>query len=88
MTEISGTAKITILVSREELFEALFKELGVSEMLKNNSEGYYKIEDGVLCYYKNVATHGSPKFKCVKRITDERTVKLYSIMKELRKLLY
>ena len=88
MAEVSGKTQITIEVTREELFEALFKDLGTYGMLKNSSEGYYKEEDGVLCYYKNISTHGSTDFKCVKKITDERTVKLYEIMMELKKLLY
>ena len=86
MAEVNATIYTTVNVSKKELFRGLCRELGVKEIISGEN-GFFRMENDKLYYFKDVSTRGTEHYECVKMITDARTIRLYKLMLELQELL-
>lgn len=95
MTNVKGTMKVVVSIDKNEAYDALVEELGLTRQIVNNErDAYWKLEtakDGSkwLAYYEDNSYYGNGKYERsqVVAITDPTKVRMYELLTELKELM-
>jgi len=80
------TKTVKFDIDKTQALKALAQELNVYEYFKNQTNGYYKVEDEKIYYFYDISYHGSPYYEKTLCNDNKTAARNYELISELCKL--